>query len=602
MAEFGFMSKEFVEQVRSSADIVKIVSQYVSLKRKGDRFWGCCPFHQEKTPSFSVKPDGGFFYCFGCHVGGNVFKFVSLQENVKYFEAVAMVAEQLNIPLPQKERTPEELARDKLKDELYQVNEMAGKFFHNCLTMTRYGQPGLEYFHSRGITDEIIQEFSLGFAPDEWDKLSVAFQKRGISEEMLLNSDLVRKRQQGQGIYDRFRNRVMIPITDERGRAVGFGGRIIGTKQENQAKYLNSAETILFNKRRLLFGLDKAHRHIAKAGFALVVEGYMDVISVYAAGIRNVVASLGTAFTIEQCRKLLRYSPQIYFCYDSDAAGQNAIMKAIEVTRGLDNAVVKVVQMPDCKDPDEFIQKHGAEEFSKVIEAAIPMVEFQLQYIVRGMDINSLEGRLQAMTRILPILASLKNSAQRNAYVARAAQLLSVSEADLQAELRRRGHSYHDDGGNPQLRRVVRQVDDAYRRAGRVVLKKLWEHQEKITEFLASVPLASIEDENQRKLFQMLEEKQKQGEILTDVDVANSLAEGAVDELSRALVESFGQQEETALYDDCVKRLRKRYLQVEFDRHRLEADRLSREGQKGFIEEMAIMQKLQNEMDELQSV
>ena len=313
MSEHGIITREFAEEVRSAADIVKVISRYVALKRKGDRYWGCCPFHNEKTPSFSVKPDDGFFYCFGCHAGGNVFKFVSLYDNIPYYEAVARIAEELNIPLPQKKMSPAQIAREKHIEDLRRVNQLAGNFFHNCLTMTRYGQKGLAYFHQRGINEETIKEFQLGFAPDAWDKLSTAFVQRDISPELLEECDLSRRRPDGS-LYDRFHNRVMIPIRDERGRIVGFGGRIIEAAQERQAKYLNSKETILFNKRQLLFGLDKAHRQIEKSGFALVVEGYMDVISVYAAGIHNVVASLGTAFTQEQCKKLLRYAPQIYFC------------------------------------------------------------------------------------------------------------------------------------------------------------------------------------------------------------------------------------------------------------------------------------------------
>lgn len=602
MAEYGIMSKEFVEQVRSAADIVKIISSYVSLKRKGDRYWGCCPFHHEKTPSFSVKPDDGFFYCFGCHAGGNVFKFLSLHENIRYYDAVARVAEELNIPLPQKNRTPEEIAREKHIEDLRQVNQLAGKFFYNCLTMTSYGQKGLTYLQHRGIDKETIEEFSLGFAPDAWDKLASAFTKRGISPELLQESDLVRQRQDGKGMFDRFRNRVMIPIMDERSRIVGFGGRIVEASQQEQAKYLNSRETVLFNKRKLLFGLDKAHRAIEKAGYTLVVEGYMDVISVHAAGIKNVVASLGTAFTIQQCKKLMRYAPAIYFCYDSDDAGQTAIMRAIEVARELDNAVLKVVKIPDGKDPDEYVRKYGGEAFKQVIEAAVPVVEFQLQYIVQGTDLNSLEGRLQAMAKILPILAGLKNLAQRNAYIARAAQILGVAENELRAELNRRGsQSYPDygDGQRAPLRRAVHQVNDAFRRAGRVIIRAVWEEPVVLDHFVSMVPLESLPDIQQANILRQLGQMFQQGERPTDVMGFQNLGEAAVEELSRALVEDLGGQDLTELYTDCVRTLRKNYLHSQFELHRLKADQLSRAGQGGYLEELAISQKIKNEMDEL---
>lgn len=602
MSEHGIISREFADEVRSAADIVRIISGYVSLKKKGDRYWGCCPFHNEKTPSFSVKPDDGFFYCFGCHAGGNVFKFISLYENIPYYEAVARVAEDLNIPLPQKKRSPAEIAREKHIEELRRVSQLAGTFFHNCLTMTGYGQKGLAYLHGRGIDDEIIQEFNLGFAPDAWSKLSSAFVRRDIRPDLLEECDLSRKRQDGS-LYDRFRNRVMIPICDERGRIVGFGGRIIEQDSQQQAKYLNSKETALFNKRRLLFGMDKAYRHIEKEGFALVVEGYMDVISVYAAGIKNVVASLGTAFTHEQCRKLLKYASQIYFCYDSDAAGQSAILRAIEIAREQENAIIKVVQMPDGKDPDEFIRKHGVEAFRQVIRGAVPMVEFQLQYIIKGMNLASLEGRLQAMSKILPILAGIRNMTQRNAYVARAAQMLGVAENELKDELGRYSPrdygSYRNNTERPANRSIYRQVDNAYRQAGRVVIRTIWKEPVVLDHFVSQVPMDAVQDQQQQQILRQMAVFIRQGQPLTDVMQFAGLGDEAVEELSRALVEDNGGQEIMDLYGDCVRFLRKRYLQSQFQMHSQKAELLSKEGHKGYLEELELSQKIKKEMDEL---
>lgn len=601
MSEHGIITREFAEEVRSAADIVKVISRYVALKRKGDRYWGCCPFHNEKTPSFSVKPDDGFFYCFGCHAGGNVFKFVSLYDNIPYYEAVARIAEELNIPLPQKKMSPAQIAREKHIEDLRRVNQLAGNFFHNCLTMTRYGQKGLAYFHQRGINEETIKEFQLGFAPDAWDKLSTAFVQRDISPELLEECDLSRRRPDGS-LYDRFHNRVMIPIRDERGRIVGFGGRIIEAAQERQAKYLNSKETILFNKRQLLFGLDKAHRQIEKSGFSLVVEGYMDVISVYAAGIHNVVASLGTAFTQEQCKKLLRYAPQIYFCYDSDAAGQQAIFRAIQVAREQENAIIKVVQMPDGKDPDEYIRKHGPEAFVTVIKGAVPMVEFQLQYIVKDMDLNSLEGRLQAMSKIIPVLLGLRNMAQRNAYVARAAQLLGVAENELRDELNRRGRNqggYQPGAERQAIRAVRRQNEDANRRAGRVIIRAIWQEPAVLEHFVSQVPIDAVPDSIQAGILRQMAIFIKQGTTISDVMQFASLGDESVEEISRAMVEDTGGQDMMDLYQDCTRFLRKHYLKTQFEIHRLRAEQLSREGSSEFLEELELSQKIKNEMDEL---
>ena len=594
-----FLPDEFVERVRSESDLVSVVSTYVQLKRKGNRYWGCCPFHQEDTPSFSVKPDEGFFYCFGCHTGGNIFKFISLIENISYYEAILFQAERLNIPLPEREKTPAEIARDKKRDELRELHEMAGKFFHNCLTMTNYGKAGLAYFHKRGIDDDIIEEFQLGFAPDAWNKLTDAFAKRGVNQDLLLESGLVVKRQQGNGEYDRFRNRVMIPIMDERSRICGFGGRIIA---EGNPKYLNSPETMLFNKRKLLFGLDKAHRHISRAGFALVVEGYMDVISVFAAGIKNVVASLGTAFTVDQCKKLLRYAPAIYFCYDSDNAGQEAIARALGIA-GETNAQIKVVQLPDGKDPDEFIQKHGAEEFRQVVSKAISVVDFRLKHIMAHSDVSGLEGRLRALTEMLPVLGDIKNSAERSAYVSKVAKLLSVSENDILVELTKKGHGYgtrQTDSRN--VKNVVRQVDDAGRRAGRVVIRMVWEEPAVLDHFISMVPLESVPDPVHRQILSGLNEKFRAGEPVKDIMSLSDLGDEATAELSRSLVEDLGEEDISLLYEACVRQLRRSFLASQYEVHSMNAERLHQQGDARYMDELAASQKIKQEMDELQSV
>ena len=380
----------FVERVSENTDIVRIVQSYVPLKRRGNRYWGCCPFHHEKTASFSVVPDKGFFYCFGCHAGGNAFKFISLIENISYFDAIKLQAEKLGIPLPERKRSPQEIAREREIQDLRKVNELARDFFHNCLTMTRMGERGKAYFAGRGIRQETIEEFQLGYAPPAWDKLSTAFLKRGIKQEFLLASGLSAERKQGSGLYDRFRGRVIIPIADERGRVVGFGGRVL---DDSTPKYLNTPETVLFNKRKLLFGLDHSHRAIQQEGRAIVVEGYMDAISVFDAGVHNVVASLGTSFTPEHAKKLLHYAPEICFCYDSDEAGQKATIRALTIVRDT-GARVRVIVVPDGKDPDEFIRKHGADAFRELVRQALPLVEYRLRYVLSHTNYDTLEAKI----------------------------------------------------------------------------------------------------------------------------------------------------------------------------------------------------------------
>ena len=586
----------FVERVRADSDIVAVVSSYVTLKKKGNRYWGCCPFHHENTPSFSVVPEQGFFYCFGCHVGGNVFKFLALIENIPYFEAIKMQAEKLNVPLPQRERSAAEIARDKKVMELRRVHEMAQTFFHNCLIKTHYGEAAKAYLAGRGIGESVIEAFGIGYAPPAWDKLVVAFEKRGVSAALLEESGLAAKRQKGAGHYDRFRNRVIIPIRDARGRVVAFGGRILG---DGEPKYLNSPETLIFNKRRLLFGLDRAHRAITRAGFAVVVEGYMDAISVAAAGIENVVASLGTAFAVEQAKLLLRYAPELRFCYDSDAAGQEATLRALSVacTAG---AAVKVLRVPDGKDPDEYIRKHGSEAFRKLVGEALPSIEYRMVRVLEAADKESLQGRLDALAALLPVLAEVKSPAELGSYILRAARELTLDEGLVRAELgRAAGSLVSPAAARETTRRAFKKADDALQRAGRIVLRTAW-HDLAVTEHIASlVPFEAFPAEEQTEALSWLHELYHIGEMPTDARVQEELSEAVATEISHALAEDTGTMDALEAYDDSVRRLRKAYLAQLFEEHTRRADRWEKENDARFLQELAQIQRIKNEMEGL---
>ena len=591
---------EFVEQVTAQSDLLQTVQSYVPLKRKGNRYLGCCPFHGEKTPSFSVVPDKGFFYCFGCHAGGNVFKFLSLIENITYFEAIKLQAEKLGIPMPQRQKTPQEIARDKEIADLRKVNEMARDFYHNCLTLTRLGEPGKAYFTSRAISAETIAEFKLGFAPHAWDKLSTAFLKRGVKQELLLSDGLAAERQNGGGIYDRFRNRIIIPIADERGRVVGFGGRVL---DDSTPKYLNTPETVLFNKRRILFGLDRANRAIKQAGYAIVVEGYMDAISVFSAGVKNVVASLGTAFTAEHCKLLLRYAPAIYFCYDSDNAGQKATIRALSIVQGT-GATVRVIVVPDGKDPDEYIRKHGAEAFQQLVKKALPLVEYRLQYVLKNFDHDSLEGKVKALHAMLPVLTGIREPAVLGEYIKRLSQALLLDEGIVRDEFRRFGHQpLPEDSGVVQrepIRQAVRRTDTALQRAGRIVIRLAFQDAGILAHFATMVPLTDVSDESQREILLALQEFAAQGKNSNDTEMANKLSETAMAELSRAMVEDLGVLSETEAYSNAVRVLRKAYLNMRYVEHSQRAAELARQGDTAYVAELNQAQKIKSEMEELQ--
>lgn len=583
----------FVERVSEQTDILRIVQGYVPLKRRGNRYWGCCPFHQEKTASFSVLPDKGFFYCFGCHAGGNAFKFISLIENISYFDAIKLQAEKLGIPLPERRRSPQEVAREREIQDLRKVNELARDFFHNCLTMTRMGERGKAYFAGRGIRQETIEEFQLGYAPPAWDKLSTAFLKRGIKQEFLLASGLSAERKQGGGLYDRFRGRVIIPIADERGRVVGFGGRVL---DDSTPKYLNTPETVLFNKRKLLFGLDRSHRAIQQEGRAIVVEGYMDAISVFDAGVHNVVASLGTAFTPEHAKKLLHYAPEICFCYDSDEAGQKATIRALSIVRDT-GARVRVIVVPDGKDPDEFIRKHGADAFRALVEKALPLVEYRLRYVLSHTNYDTLDGKVKALHEMMPVLAGIREAAVRSEYERRLAQTLMLDEGIVRSEL----HHYRpeaEDAVRQPIRKAVAKPDTALRKAGRLVIRMAWQDAAVIAHLETIVPLEGIRDPAQREILTFLKAAAEEGRPVDDMSAA-TLSDEAAAELSRSLVEDLGGRDETEAYDDSLRVLRKAYLNALYTEHSRKANEYAQNGQhEACLQELNEVNKIKHEMDE----
>ena len=380
--------ENFKEQVRSTADMVEIISGYVPLKKKGQNYWGCCPFHGEKTPSFSVNPGKSMFYCFGCHEGGDIFKFIMKIENCSFMDALKLLAGRYGIPIPEKQKTAAEIAREKQRDSIYSANELASKFFQACLTKTAYGEPALAYLAGRGIGKEIIAGFGIGYALNNFTALVSSLAKRGCQPQVLEAAGLAARGR--DGYYDKFRNRVIIPIRDARGRIVGFGGRVL---DNSTPKYLNTAETQWFNKRRLLFGLDIALKAIRKSGRAVVVEGYMDAISLHAAGFDNVVASMGTAFSQEQAKLLQRLADEVIFCYDSDSAGRKASVRAVSIAREA-GLKVRIAGVPDGKDPDEYVRQHGSAAFAQVLAAAQNGIDFQIDETILQNNIANLAGKV----------------------------------------------------------------------------------------------------------------------------------------------------------------------------------------------------------------
>ena len=539
---------EFVAKVKDSTDILRVISTYVPLKKSGNNYFGCCPFHREKTPSFSVAADKGFFYCFGCHAGGDVFKFLSLMEGISYFEAIKKEAERLHIEMPERQKTPFQIEREKKIAQMLKANELARSFFHSALVNTSLGEVAKDYLLSRGIGEEIIEEFKFGFSPNTWDRLVTAFKERNIDEGTLVAAGLASRAKESGRVFDRFRGRVMIPIADLKGKIVAFGGRALG---DEQPKYLNTAETLVFKKGEMLFNLDKAHLEIRNAEFAIIVEGYMDAISLYAAGITNVVASLGTAFTAGQAKLLMRYAKRFYFCYDSDEAGQNATVRALQIAANL-GAEIFVISIPDGKDPDEFVRKHSKEAFLNLIQTAYPLLDFRLQYVLKHTNFNSFDGKVKALHEMLPILGAVKDEAVKLEYQKKLARVLMLDEGVIISELKNVKITPALSGGAAFTRKATVKSESMLERAGRIIIKEAVEDEGTIDYIKEVLPLELVENEGQREIFKML------FEYGGDYNI-ESLSEEATEELSRAMVENFD-GEKSDVYIDALKAFEKQDL------------------------------------------
>ena len=592
---------EFVERVRERSDIVSVISRYVELNLKGDKYWACCPFHSEKTPSFSVTPEKGFFYCFGCHAGGNVFKFISMIENVSYFDAIKLQAERVGVPLPSRKKTSQELAVESEEKILRNIVEQAKNFYRDCLMKTAEGELGRKYFKSRGITSSVIENFQLGYAPNSWDSLAKNFLRRGFTSKQLVSAGLVSERKNGDGVYDRMRGRVIIPIADIFGHTVGFGGRILNAENEkNSPKYLNSPETILFNKRNLLFGLDKAHMSISKKNCAIVVEGYMDAISLVSAGVENVVATLGTSFTVEHAKLILRYARKIIFCYDSDEAGQNATVRALPIVREV-GAEVFVITIPDGKDPDDFIRKHGKESFDKLIKNARGLVDYRMDFVLRTTEHTTLGGKIDALRKILPVVVNEKNSARRSEYSKKISTALVVDESVVLQEWKKLSNQPVDKetSKTPQKKFQAEKVDSARQAATGTILRMAWHEGDLLDYVLTLVPKKHFSKVH-REIIDYLEKCFAQDIRPNDVTAAEELSTAANIELSRIILSGSDspRDEELSAFEDAVKLLRLTYMKENYLQKLKElkdTEDGTPEKEKKYLE----LRKLQYEMDEL---
>jgi DNA primase len=422
----------FIDDLRRQADIVRVIQDYVSLKKKGANWMACCPFHQEKTPSFSVNPAKDIFYCFGCGKGGSVFNFVMELERVTFPEAVRIVAEKANVPLPALEEDKRFEVRRREADDVIQLNTWALEWWEQQLTQGGgEAKVGRDYIDGRGITEETRKLFRLGFAPNSWDGLSTYLKKKGATAQQIERSGLVVVKD-GGGHYDRFRGRVIFPVLDAQGRAVAFGGRVLSA--DEQPKYLNSPETAAYTKGRHLYGLNWTRDEIRRKGFAILVEGYLDLIVPFQAGVPNMVASLGTALTPEQVRLLGRFARKVVVNYDGDRAGVKAAQRAIE-TLLTEDFEIKVLVLPDGTDPDEFIKAHGAEGYHERRGKAQPFIQFVLDQATRERNLHNPPDKGEAVKEVLPFVRAVRDRIQKRDYFDQVMDALRVEDAGLRRAL-----------------------------------------------------------------------------------------------------------------------------------------------------------------------
>jgi DNA primase len=529
MAEAG----SFAERVKQQADIVRVVGEYVRLKKTGKDFSGLCPFHQEKTPSFTVSPIKQIFYCFGCGKGGDVFNFVMDLDKCPFPEAVRTVAEKCGIAIPRpKERSPEERKETQQRAALVEMHREAQTFFAKQISGTLEGKAARAYLEDRGIDNKTIDRFGIGYAPSDGDAL-LRFLKQKYPEKLLVESGLISRGEQGGRLFDRFRRRITFPISNDSGKIVAFGARALG---DDQPKYLNSPETPIYSKSNVLYHLDRAKEALRRSDFAVLVEGYMDAIAVARAGISNVVASCGTSLAEQQIKLLSRFTKRVIVNYDPDNAGQSATERSVSLLLEQDFEV-RVLALPpvgDKKaDPDLFLRERGIEEYTKLLKDAPPYVDYLIAR-ARQMDLTTGEGKRRAVNFLLPYVQKIPNTILRSEWATRIAQQLRLDEPVLRAALSKAAAQRHSElkiqpelvgrSAKPVERRLIRMLAEAagFRRELAQQLQAAQLHHgletEKVFSGLIAAALsdepvqatevaAQLEERDRRMLFEILFEE-----------------------------------------------------------------------------------------------
>ena len=554
-------SDELLDEIKSKNDIVDIVSQYVVLKRSGRNYMGLCPFHKEKSGSFCVSPDKQIFHCFGCGVGGNVFHFISKIENVNFKESVEMLASRAGIELPTSDNFEDDKLA-KLKARVYEVNKCAAEFYHENLYKPT-AKPAQEYVKKRKLDNKTLKAFKIGYS-GRFNELYTELKSKGFSDEEILASCLVNKNQDGKFI-DRFRNRLMFPIVDTRERVIAFGGRVL---DDSKPKYINSPEDIVYSKGRHLFAFNIAKKYNPKT--IIMVEGYMDAVSLHQRGIHNAVASLGTALTESQGRLLRRSCEKVIIGYDADGAGQAATLRGLEILQNL-GCDIRILQIEGAKDPDEFVVKYGPERFQKYVDQAISLVEFKVKMLKRELDLDNVNDKIKFLNEVAKILAKVENNMEREVYVDKISLEYKVSKDAIYAEINK--ILYANNKSEQKLEKKTtlvktspavatdQQIDEKTKKKEALVIYLLVNYQEKSFEkFRKLIENNVIKIERNKIIINKLYEEHEKGNINIENILDLFEDENVVNYLSGIMSSDFEITDVDKCIEDVITTYRKEIL------------------------------------------
>jgi len=554
-------SDELLDEIKSKNDIIDIVSQYVVLKRSGRNYMGLCPFHKEKSPSFCVSPDKQIFHCFGCGVGGNVIHFIGKIENLNFIESLELLANRAGIELP-KSGNAEDDRISRLKSRVYELNKCAAEFYHQNLYKPT-AKPAQEYVKKRRLDNRTLKAFKIGYS-GRFNELYTELHSKGFTEEEILASCLVNKNQDGKFI-DRFRNRLMFPIFDARDRVIAFGGRVL---DDSKPKYINSPEDIVYSKGRHLFAYNLAKKDNPKT--IIIVEGYMDAVSLHQRGIHNAVASLGTALTEAQGRLLRRSCEKVIIGYDADGAGQAATLRGLEILQNL-GCDIRILQIEGAKDPDEFVVKYGPERFQKHVDSAISLVEFKVKMLKRQLNLENVNDKIKFLNEVANILSKIENNMEREVYIDKISLEYKVSKEAIYAEVNKK--LYGNSQSEKKLERPVttirevkqdveeQEVDEKTKKTENLIIYLLINYPDKSFERLANIVKNNlIKLEKNKLIINKLYEEHGKGNINIESIIDLFEDENIVNYLSGIMSSNFEITDVDKCIDDVILTYKKEIL------------------------------------------